>query len=393
MEPSLGQSIVDASITTLTAYLQSNYQRVPKGAEKALAGISELKETTTERILFDHGGKQAWLAFYCVTKFSRKASERTTIDSFHRLSVESQKEVARRVGHSPKHPSIATVIDKLSKRRPRKSPNQHYSISDHGFLIDRRKPQNLTEPTASSVSSSCATPPPILNETQIIPTTIPDHSSSNDVQHDSRIAIAYLVNSPSHATLSPALNETQIIPITIPEHSSSNDVERIEVHDHTSQQGIAEVFNKDLCDVIGRDTVQCGGITLLKAAVTMSFSRWGTEDCVMTLVILESKVEYLAKSLFAHCVGALVFPGGARALTYPAIVLKGVAADVIMRVFGSEIYTAIMTSCMRAEELTNGIGIPQGVSMILPVGSSGPVVMELILEAFRAIQIGQKIFP
>ena len=349
MEPSLGQSIVDASITTLTAYLQSNYQRVPKGAEKALAGISELKETTTERILFDHGGKQAWLAFYCVTNFSRKASERTTIDSFHRLSVESQKEVARRVGHSPKHPSIATVIDKLSKRRPRKSPNQHYSISNHGFLIDRRNPQNLTEPTASSVSSSCATPPPILNETQIIPTAIPQSSLSNDVQ-------------------------------------------RIELHDH-SQEGIAEVLNKEVYDAIGRDTVQYGGITLLKGAVTMSFSRFGSGDCIMTLGILESKVEHLAKSLFVHCVGTLVFPGGTRALPYPAIVLKGVEADVIMHVFGSEIYTAIMTSSMRAEDLANGIKIPQGVSMILPVGYGGPVAMELTLEAFCAIKIAKKIFP
>merc|ERR1711939_732740 len=332
MEPSLGQSIVDASITTLTAYLQSNYQRVPKGAEKALAGISELKETTTERILFDHGGKQAWLAFYCVTNFSRKASERTTIDSFHRLSVESQKEVARRVGHSPKHPSIATVIDKLSKRRPH-----------------RRNPQNLTEPTASSVSSSCATPPPVLNETQIIPTAIPQSSLSNDVQ-------------------------------------------RIELHDH-SQEGIAEVLNKEVYDAIGRDTVQYGGITLLKGAVTMSFSRFGSGDCIMTLGILESKVEHLAKSLFVHCVGTLVFPGGTRALPYPAIVLKGVEADVIMHVFGSEIYTAIMTSSMRAEDLANGIKIPQGVSMILPVGYGGPVAMELTLEAFCAIKIAKKIFP
>jgi len=392
MEPSLGQSIVDASITTLTAYLQSNYQRVPKGAEKALAGISELKETTTERILFDHGGKQAWLAFYCVTNFSRKASERTTIDSFHRLSVESQKEVARRVGHSPKHPSIATVIDKLSKRRPRKSPNQHYSISNHGFLIDRRNPQNLTEPTASSVSSSCATPPPILNETQIIPTTIPQHSSSNNGQVDSRITIASLVHSSSHATPPPALNETQIIPTAIPQSSLSNDVQRIELHDH-SQEGIAEVLNKEVYDAIGRDTVQYGGITLLKGAVTMSFSRFGSGDCIMTLGILESKVEHLAKSLFVHCVGTLVFPGGTRALPYPAIVLKGVEADVIMHVFGSEIYTAIMTSSMRAEDLANGIKIPQGVSMILPVGYGGPVAMELTLEAFCAIKIAKKIFP
>ena len=78
----------------------------------------------------------------------------------------------------------------------------------------------------------------------------------------------------------------------------------------------------------------------------------------MTLVILESKVKYLAKSLFAHYIKTLVFPSEAKALTYPAIVLKSIAADVIMRVFGFEIYIAIMTSYMQAEELINGIEIP-----------------------------------
>ncbi|PVH68582.1 hypothetical protein DL98DRAFT_522677 [Cadophora sp. DSE1049] len=324
----------NASITILTAYLQNNLQRVPKGAEKALAEAPKLKNTTTERIFLDHGGKQAWLAFYGVTKFTRRVSERTTIKSFRKLSVKTQKEVARRVGGFSKHPSIATAIDRLSQKR------RH-----------RRKLQNLTEttPTASSVTfSSCATPLPLLNETQIIPTTIPEHSSSNDVQLESRIAIAFLVNSPSHATLPSALNETQIIPTANPEPSSSNDVERFEVHGHFPQQWIAEGLNKDLCDVIGM--------------VTMSFSRWGTEDCVMTLAIPESKVEYLAKSLFVHCIGALVFPGGAKAFPYPAIVLKGVEADLILRVFGSQIYAAIMASCLRAEGLANGVEKPQGVS-------------------------------
>jgi hypothetical protein len=171
------------------------------------------------------------------------------------------------------------------------------------------------------------------------------------------------------------------------------------VHDHASQQGIADVFNKDLCDVIGGDTVERDGTTFLKAAVTMSFSVWGIDDCEMTLAIHESKVEYLANSLFnvqiesARHIRSLVFPGGARALPSPAIILKGVRADVIMRVFGPKIYTAVMASHMRAEELADGVEVPQGVSMILPVSSGGAVVIKLTLEAFSAIRIGQKIFP
>jgi hypothetical protein len=123
-DPSTGstsnQSAIEASVTILTGELQQHRQRVPKGSEKALAKASTLEETATERIFLDHGGKGAWLAFYCATQKSRKQSERTTIASLRQASAADQIEVARRVGRSEKHPSIANVINKTSQKRPRK---------------------------------------------------------------------------------------------------------------------------------------------------------------------------------------------------------------------------------------------------------------------------------
>jgi hypothetical protein len=135
-DPSTGstssQSIIKTSVAIITGQLQQDRKRLPKGAEKALAKASTLEETTTARIFLDHGGKEAWLAFYCAVHFSRKNSERTAIASFLQASAADQKEVARRVHGSVKHPSIANAIDKLSQRRPRKSSNHCYSISNHG---------------------------------------------------------------------------------------------------------------------------------------------------------------------------------------------------------------------------------------------------------------------
>ena len=121
------------------------------------------------------------------------------------------------------------------------------------------------------------------NETQSSPTTSP--IPPNEPQ--------------SVRTASSAIpNESQSTPKTTPRIPPSNVVQQIKVLKHALQQGIADVFNKDLCDAIRGDIVQLNGTTYLKAAVTMSFSRWAIDDCVMTLAIYESRVEDLTKALF-----------------------------------------------------------------------------------------------
>lgn len=107
------ESIIKASIAIFKGHLLQRRQRAPRGSETALAKAYALEETTTERIFLDHGGKEAWLAFYC-------ARQHPTIASFRQASAADKIDVAREVHNSVKDPSVADIIDKLSRRRPRK---------------------------------------------------------------------------------------------------------------------------------------------------------------------------------------------------------------------------------------------------------------------------------
>jgi hypothetical protein len=244
------------------------------------------------------------------------------------------------------------------------------------FLTDRRKVPPKVEaqqnPTASSATSpTCATPPP------------------NETQNGSTASASFTRSPPK---------ETQSIPTTVPA-PPSNAAQPFKVLEHASQQGIADVFNKKICDAIKGGTIQRNGTTYLGAAVTMSFPYWVMYDCIMTLAIHESKVEDLANALFnvqvewqGH-VRSLTFPGGIKVVSSSELTLKGVPDDVILDVFGPEIYAAVATSNIREEELANGVVVPQGISMILSASFGDTVVINLTLETLRAVQIRNKIFP
>ena len=229
--------------------------------------------------------------------------------------------------------------------------------------------QNLTAPSATS--SPCATPPP--NEAQ-----------------DTSAASATFKRSPPQ--------ETQSIPITIP--APLNTVAQpVRVLEPASPQGIADVFGERICGAIKGQTIQRNGTTYLGAAVTMSFPNWVMYDCIMTLAIYESKVSDLLNALFniqeewqGH-VRCLAFPGGSKAVLSSELTLKGVPEDVILNVFGPEIYAAVAISNLREGELANGVVVPQGVSIILPASFGDTVVINLVLETLKAVQIRDKIFP
>jgi hypothetical protein len=181
----------------------------------------------------------------------------------------------------------------------------------------------------------------------------------------------------------------------------SNTFQQIKVGTHASQEGIADVFNKIICDTIGGNTVQHEGKTYLTAAVTMSFPDWAIFDSMIALAIHKSKVEQLAKLLFnvqiepAQTVQSFIIPGGAKVvlpLRSPAVSLKGVRPDVIKHVFGPEIYAAVLASTIWGEELKKG-ELPQCVSMILPATSGEEAMINLIIETVKAVEIRNKIFP
>ncbi|KAE9373834.1 hypothetical protein N431DRAFT_557794 [Stipitochalara longipes BDJ] len=335
-DPSTGstsnQSTIEASVTILIRQLQQSRKRLPKGSEDAFAEVSTIKETTVERIFLDHGGKEAWLAFFCETRLdlhNKKKSERDTIAFLCKASRADQIEVARRVGQSQIHPSIATLINNKFQKR------------DH-YRKEQTRTQSILK-ASSATSPSCATPPPAPNETQIIPTAIPDPQSD----------------------------------VTQP----------FKVLEDVSQQGIADVFNKNIRDAI-EDTVQRDWTTYLKAAIVMSFPRLVTFDCIMTLAILESKVTGLANALFniqverQGNVWSLTFPGGITAACSSELTVRGAPDETILEdIFGSRISTAVVT------------GTAREVSIVFPAVVSDTVVINLYLEAFQAWEIKKKIFP
>jgi hypothetical protein len=193
-------------------------------------------------------------------------------------------------------------------------------------------------------------------------------------------------------------NETQSIPTAILELPSSSAVKQYRVDDLASLEGIADVFNqKNICDAIKGDPIQLNGKTYLKAAVAMSFPRWIMHDCILTLVIDESKVGDLAKALFNAQVKSqqhkwsLIFPGGSEVVPSPELIVKGGSDSAILDVFGPNICEAVLASSMREEALAGGIA--HGVSMTFPANSSDTVVINLTLETVKGSEIREKIFP
>jgi len=153
-----------------------------------------------------------------------------------------------------------------------------------------------------------------------------------------------------------------------------------------------------MCDAIRSDIDQSGGITCLKAAVTMDFPFEGLVDCLMSLAIHQSKVEYLAGALFkvhVESVGDVqyvVLNEGVRLTPNPEVTLKGVLDESIIRVFGPEIHRAITASRMRKKELEEGNHITECVSMILTRNSDEGAIINVALDLKGGAQIRNKIY-
>jgi hypothetical protein len=118
----------------------------------------------------------------------------------------------------------------------------------------------------------------------------------------------------------------------------------------------------------------------------MDFPFRGLVDCLMSLAIHQSKVEYLAMALFkvhVESVGQVryvVLKEGVRLIPSSEIALKGVLDKAIIRVFGPEIHGAITASRMRKKELEEGNHATEYVSMILTSSSSEGAIINLSLD-------------
>lgn len=109
---------------------------------------------------------------------------------------------------------------------------------------------------------------------------------------------------------------------------------------------------------IRKDSVDMGGMTCVRAAITMLFPVDPVQgnDCVMTLVILKNKVEHCAKTLFGVQVEStaqvryVVYPNGVTAVRGPEITLIGCRKLAIAELFGAETNRAVDGSQYRERE-------------------------------------------
>lgn len=141
------------------------------------------------------------------------------------------------------------------------------------------------------------------------------------------------------------------------------------------------------------------GITSWKAAVTMAFPYVGKDDCIMSLAITESKVQYVAMILFnvhvevesAVQARQVVLHDGVT-LTSPEITLQGVYHEAIKKLFGHEIYEAIKVSRVCQEERQKGTRATRCVSMIIPSDPGVGAVINLNLGLREGAEIRDKLY-
>jgi hypothetical protein len=112
------QSVVEDLVALLSRNLEQEWVRrhLPKGIEK---GFSEARTNATERILLQHGGTAAWVAYFRAMK--EQKSQNASIAAFQGLSDGDRMLVAQRVAAGRKHDSIIKIGKIISTPRKRRS--------------------------------------------------------------------------------------------------------------------------------------------------------------------------------------------------------------------------------------------------------------------------------
>lgn len=165
---------------------------------------------------------------------------------------------------------------------------------------------------------------------------------------------------------------------------------------NASLQGIAKTFDPYMSGAIRKISHQ--NDTVSTAAVTMAFPPWALLDCLMSLDVLPSKVQYLAMALFKVRVegeGQVRFVSlkdGVRLVPNPELTLKGVQDEAISEVFGAEIHQAITACRMRKKELREGNNATECVSMILTSNYNEGAILNLALGLEEGIRIRRLLY-
>jgi hypothetical protein len=112
------QSIIELLLRNVeTAWDRKN---LPKGIEGRLSKARAAEQSSTERILLDHGGMVTWVAYVRATHgkvhFKGQHSQNAIIAAFEELSEHDRKLVAREVEVGQPHSSVAKIIDQVIAR-------------------------------------------------------------------------------------------------------------------------------------------------------------------------------------------------------------------------------------------------------------------------------------
>ncbi|GKZ63470.1 hypothetical protein AnigIFM49718_011878 [Aspergillus niger] len=182
---------------------------------------------------------------------------------------------------------------------------------------------------------------------------------------------------------------------TLPILSSHSDSHGT-TYEHAVLEGITTVFSKDLCKIISQVPTQVKGETSWRAAVTTAFPLYGDVNCLMSLDICSSGIDYLALELFNAKINTtkslryiVIDDGPTLIVPISESTIKGVKEEAIAKVFGVEIHGAIRNSPVRRMELEQGKELTECVSMIMM--EQGAIV-NLSLDLDRGIELSRKLY-
>lgn len=91
----------------------------PPRLKKKFLETRALYSSSTSRIFLDHGGFQAWLAYFLATEgkahFKGRHARLSVLAAFTRLTSDEQANVARRVADVQPHHTVSSAIEKISQ--------------------------------------------------------------------------------------------------------------------------------------------------------------------------------------------------------------------------------------------------------------------------------------
>ncbi|KAF1962873.1 hypothetical protein CC80DRAFT_99430 [Byssothecium circinans] len=276
-------------------------------------------ETDTARIFLD-AGFQAWFAYFLATKSSQGGShytgqraEQHTISALQQLSTTDKKTVATALANTEVHATVQAAIEELTKRH--RLQNTELSVSTSPSTTSpTMQPVNATQDMIETASNNAAEP---------VPTTIMFPGNICSPPRD--------------------IPNSAIEPPSAPDQQTAS---------HPATERIASMFSTYL-----RGAIRKHGD---RAAVSITLYSH-LPDGLLSLVILPSRVQYLAHELFGINVeieGQLryvVQANGCKLVPKPEITLEGARGEAMPQLFGEWVTRGIEANLIRIEEAKQGL--------------------------------------